>query len=148
MESQTEKRPSLLDKFNAWAESPEGKANLERERAKQEIINANREIRTRKFESYLEKHGFQSILDRLIKEHDDAWDEKCFRRGYETYPNNKFNFLWSYIEDNYVPVENEFIPQDFLTSSYFFKGYWFCLYCGQGCFYRVYDNKLNNLLQV
>jgi hypothetical protein len=148
MKKQTDELHSLADKLRNWFDSPEGKAHLEKEKAKNTIVNANREIRTRKFEAYLEKHGFQVVLDRLISEHGEAWDDKCWKRGYETYPNNKFNFLWNYIEENYEPVQNGLIPQDFLGSSYFFKGYWFCIYCGQGCFFRVYNNELENILQI
>jgi hypothetical protein len=101
-----------------------------------------------KVEKYIEDYGMKSVIDRCIKEHDEAWEDRCWKLGYEPYPNNKFKLLFSYIEKNYEYVNNDLIPQDFLSGSYFVKGYWFTVYCGQGCFYRVYDSELNNILQI
>jgi hypothetical protein len=101
-----------------------------------------------KLEQYLNSHDFKSIIDRLIKEHGEEWEDRCWKKGYEPYPNNKFGLLFDYIEENYSNVDNYSIPQDFLSGSYFIKGYWFTVYCGQGCFYRIYDNDLNIILQV
>ncbi len=101
-----------------------------------------------KVEAYIGKHGMSSVIERMIVEHNEEWGDKCWKRGYETYANNKFNILWKWIENTYEPVTNESIPQDFLSASYFVKGYWFTVYCGQGCFYRVYDNNLKILLQI
>ena len=106
------------------------------------------ESRFPKVEAYVEKHGMKTILDRMILEHGKEWDDKCWAKGYETYPNHKFKMLWKWIENTYEPVQNDLIPQDFLGASYFVSGYWFCIYCGQGCFYRVYDRELNNILQI
>ena len=99
-------------------------------------------------ERYVTEHGMAHVLDRMIREHGEEWSQRCWERGYETYPNNKFNMLWRWIESEYEPVENELIPQDFLSASYFVKGYWFCMYCGQGCFYRIYDSELKEILQI
>jgi hypothetical protein len=101
-----------------------------------------------KVEAYIKKHGMEAVLDRMIREHGKEWDDKCWSRGYEMYPNNKFDLLWKWITENFESTQNDSIPQDFLGSSYFVKGYWFCIYCGQGCFYRVYDSELNIMLQI
>ena len=106
------------------------------------------EARFPRVEKYVNDHGMDSIIDRLIQEHDDKWSDLCWKKGYETYPNNKFRLLWDWIKSSHEPVDNELIPQDFLGASYFVKGYWFCIYCGQGCFYRVYDSNINAILQI
>jgi hypothetical protein len=107
-----------------------------------------REGRFPKVDAYIEKCGMKSVVDRMILEHDENWGDKCGAKGYETYPNHKFRLLWDWIEYTFEPLQNDLIPQDFLGASYFVKGYWFTIYCGQGCFYRVYDNELNNILQI
>ncbi len=106
------------------------------------------EARFPKVEAYVSNCDFQSLMDRLKREHGKEWEDKCWAKGYETYPNNKFKLLWGWIENTYEHVNNELIPQDFLGASYFVKGYWFTIYCGQGCFYRVYDRELNIILQI
>jgi hypothetical protein len=139
------------DKFAKWKEildSPEVQAKMDAwaklEKEKQDIQNA----RFIKLEKYLSEHDFEQIMARLIREHDDDYIDKCYKKGYEPYPNNKFSLLYSYLEENYAPVHNDLIPQDFLSGSYFFKGYWFTIYCGQGCFYRIYNHRLENVLQT
>ena len=106
------------------------------------------EARFPQIESYIQKHGMKSVVNRMIAEHNEEWETKCRKRGYETYPNNKFSILWKWIEGTFEHVENVLIPQDFLNASYFVGGYWFTMYCGQGCFYRIYDNDLNIILQI
>jgi hypothetical protein len=101
-----------------------------------------------KVEAYIQKHGMPSVIERMISEHDDKWSDKCWKNGCETYPNNKFGILWDWVEKTHESVHNPTIPQDFLGASYFVKGYWFAIYCGQGCFYRVYDNDMNIILQI
>lgn len=105
-------------------------------------------LRLPKVEAYVQKHGMEKVVNKLISEHGKEWRDKCWSKSYEAYPNNKFNLLWKWIEENYQPVLNSKIPQDFLGASYFVKGYWFTVYCGQGCFYRVYNSKFETILQI
>jgi len=135
-----------LEKFRAALEAdladPNGYWNT--------LIKKDEAARARfpKVEAYIEKHGMPAVMDRLVREHGEEWEQKCWDRGCETYPNQKFNLLWKYITESYEPVHNDRIPQDFLSASYFVKGYWFTIYCGQGCFYRVYDHDINTILQI
>jgi len=137
-----------FNKMRDWLDSPEGQASLDEWadgiKKKQDVL----EKRLVKVEKYLNENDFDKIMERLIEEHNDEYCDKCYKKGYEPYPNNKLSLLYSYLENNYEHIENHLIPQDFLSVSYFFKGYWFTVYCGQGCFNRVYNNKLENILQT
>jgi hypothetical protein len=136
-----------LDKWKEILDSPEVQARMDAwaklEKEKQDVLEA----RLVKVEKYLNENGIEQLMSRLIKEHGEDYSDKCYKKGYEPYPNNKLKLLYSFVEENYSPVHNDLIPQDFLSSSYFFKGYWFTVYCGQGCFYRIYNHKLENILQ-
>jgi hypothetical protein len=136
-----------LDNWKKLLDSPEVQARMDawakREKETRDIL----ETRFAKVEKYLNENGIEQLMSRLIKEHGDDYSDKCYKKGYEPYPNNKLKLLYSYVEENYAPVHNDLIPQDFLSGSYFFKGYWFTVYCGQGCFYRIYNHKLENILQ-
>jgi hypothetical protein len=112
------------------------------------IKNELTQSRLPKVEAYIQKHGMDSVINLMVREHDKEWCDKCWAKGYETYPNNKFKLLWKWIEETYEPIHNTKIPQDFLGASYFVNGYWFTIYCGQGCFYRVYNSNLENILQI
>lgn len=101
-----------------------------------------------KVEKYIDEHGIKKVIDLMIKEHNEEWVDKCYNKGCEPYPSNKFDLLWSYVSMSNEHVHNPDIPQTFLGASYFYKGYWFCIYHGQGSFYRIYDPELNDILQI
>lgn len=107
-----------------------------------------RKNRVSKVDEYIKKHGIKQIIDRIILEHGKKWEDKCWNKGYSPYPNNKFRLLLDWITETYEPVDNDLLPQDFLSASYFVNGYWFAIYCGQGCFHNVYDNELNLILHI
>ena len=135
-----------VEKFKAALD-----ADLENPNGYWNTLAKKREVEEERFhkvEAYVSKYGMKTVVDRMIKEHDEVWKDKCWKLRYEPYPNNKFEILWKWIENSLEHVENSSIPQDFLGASYFIGGYWFCIYCGQGCFYRVYDNEMNILLQI
>lgn len=44
--------------------------------------------------------------------------------------------------------ENEIEFEDFLTKSYTYKDYTLNVYCGQGCFSRIYYNNNNQIFQT
>ena len=104
--------------------------------------------RCKKLEGYLQGKDFNKIMERLKNEHNETYQDKCYKKGCEPYPNNKYNLLMSYLQREFVSIENDKIPSDFLNSCYFFKGYYFTTYCGQGCFSRVYDFNLNEYFQI
>lgn len=99
-------------------------------------------------ENYINLHGMKSVIDRMVLEHGEDWGDKCWAKGYEAHPNNKLSLLLKWVEFGHEPIHNELLPQDFLSASYFVKGYWFCVYCGQGCFREIYDSELNLILHV
>jgi hypothetical protein len=137
-------------KMKKWAESPEGIAirNEFIEKMAKELKIADG--RYRKFEKYLETHDFETLMYRLILEHDDGYLEKCGHKGYEPYPNNKLAFVIDYLVHNYEPIEvAEIEPKHFPSTIYFFKGYYFQTICGQGCFHRIYNKEdMRMVLQV
>ena len=134
----------LSKKMDDYLNSAEGEEYFRMLTVKAEI----KEIRLKKVEKYLEGKDFEQILERLIKEHNDDYRDKCYKKGYEPYPNHKFELLFDYISEEFSHVDNDLITQDFLAQCYFFKGYYFTVYCGQGCFYRVYDSKFKHILQI
>ena len=137
-----------INKLREYLESEEGLRKTEEWIRKREKKDQILQKRLLKVEKYLKKNSIESIIDRLIKEHNDSYRDQCYRKGYEPYPNHKFELLFDYIQQNYSEIDNPLIRQDFLSGSWFFKGYFFTIYCGQGCFYRIYDHKMNIILQI
>jgi hypothetical protein len=140
----------IAKEMKEWAESPEGIAirNEFVEKMAKKLRIA--EGRYEKFEKYLETHDFEVLMQRLIQEHGEEWQDKCYKKYYEPYPNNKLRFVIDYLVHNYEPIEVlEIEPEHFPSTIYFLKGYYFQTICGQGCFHRIYNKEgMQMVLQV
>lgn len=138
-----------LEKAKEYAESPEG---IERERLYFENLKIELEIeagRFKKFENYIEAHSFDELLRRVIDEHDEAYREKCFKKGCEDYPTNKMQFIYDYVSKNVEHIEVAGITDGYFhTEARFFKGYYFTVVHGQGCCYRIYDSNKKDICSV
>lgn len=138
-----------LKKASEYAESPEGQ---ERERAYFEKLNIELEIeagRFKKFEWYLETHSFDELLKRVMDEHDEAYWNKCFSKGCEPYPTNKMQFIYDYVRKNIEHIKVAGITDGmFHTECRFFKGYYFSITHGQGCFYRIFDSNKKDICTI
>jgi hypothetical protein len=145
----TEVHDKSLKALRDFLDSPEGKASMREFAEKMANEQKIAEGRYKKFEKYLETHDFDKLMYRLILENGDKWQDKCYKRGYEPYPNNKLRFVIDYLVHNYEPIEvSEIEPKHFPSTIYFFKGYYFQTICGQGCFHRIYKKDMQMVLQV
>lgn len=106
--------------------------------------------RTQKLKHYLNDKNFDDFIDRIIREHDDDYCDRCYKKGYEPYPNNKFNLLLKLVE-----IEGEEITDiDFKNDCNFpnliikYKNYYFRWIWGQGCINLIYDENHENILSI
>lgn len=139
---------SPIQKALEFMESPEGQIHMKEMARKWKEKEERKQIRVKRVEEYLKTCDFDKLIQRLASEHDEAYKDKCYAKGYEPYPNHKLSLLFDFLEENYTYIQNDLIPQDFLGSCWFYKGYWFTIYCGQGCFYRIYDSNINHVMQT
>lgn len=95
------------------------------------------EKRYRRFEKWLETNSF----NRLINEHNDDYIDKCYKNGYMPQPNNKLEFIFSYVFDNLENIKDTIEDYYYSTDMRFFKGYHFVNIHGQGVVSNVYHNK-------
>ena len=95
------------------------------------------------FEKYVETIDFDKLIYRLVMEHGEEYCEKCNHNGFEPYPNNKLNFLFSYLENNKKPLKE--IPSklncDFPNEVWEYKGYYFQIIWGQGAIFLIFNKK-------
>lgn len=130
--------------------SPEFKENLEIA-AKEFASKLDTEYkRAQKLKHYLDERDFDEFIGRIIREHNDNYCDKCYKKGYEPYPNNKFNLLLKLVE-----IEGEEITEiDFKNDCVFpnliikYKNYYFQWIWGQGCIIRIYDENHERILQI
>lgn len=127
-----------LEILKKWMNSPEGEAAMAKEREENRIKSEIRDGRYRKFEKYIETNSFDDLMLRLKEEHSDDYVGKCYKKGYQPYPNHKLGFILGYVSDNFEPVYISQLDCEFSNTCYIFKGYVFQTICGQGCFDIIY----------
>ena len=94
-------------------------------------------------EKWLETNDFEPLFQRLLARNGDERTDWCHKKGCEKYPTPMMQFVFDYISDRYEIVNNELLSNDFSSGTWFFKGYWFQLLCGQGNFWKIFDGELN-----
>ena len=134
----------MKKEMKEWEISKKGKAYFRKMHEEQEIL----EKRYKRFEKWLEINDFDELVHRLILEHGDEWYEKCSDNGYEVHPNNKLNFIISYVFNNSVPKLIQELENMFNTDIRFFKGYYFRIMHGQGSVFDLYDKDFKHLLSA
>ena len=128
-----------------WADSEAGDAYFRKLNEMDEL----EATRHRRFEKWLEDNDFDKLIFRLILEHNDEYIDKCYRNGFQPYPNNKLNFLLGYITDNYAPVNVSELDCVFPHGVWQFRGYYFQMIHGQGTITRIYNkDDMKMLLQI
>lgn len=125
--------------------SGESDKYFEKIRIKQEA----KDKRFLKFQQYLLTHSFDELLQRLIDENGDAHREKCYKKGYQPYPTNLMQFVYDYVKEYGEEQEIGSIDDNpFESEAYHFKGYYFQLFCGQGCVIRVFNSQKEEILTI
>ena len=138
-----------IEKFKAYLESPEGKADLDKELKDIAAKAKLDEGRFRRFEDWLKNNDFDKLLYRLILEHGEEWREKCWYDGFEVSPNNKLSFVIQYITENHAPVKVNELDCVFANSIWQFKGYYFQMIWGQGVITKIFNkDDLRELLTI
>jgi hypothetical protein len=135
----------MSKKFDEILESPETEAYFNRLKVRDDIQQG----RFMKFENYLQNHSFDELLKRVMDEHDETYREKCFKEGCEDYPTNKMQFIYDYVHKNIEHIEVAGITDGYFnTECRFFKGYYFTITHGQGCFYRIFDSNKKDICTI
>lgn len=135
-----------IEKLRAWLDTDEGKADLKKYF---EECNGEDELtqnRYRRFEAWLEDNDFDKLMYRLILEHNDEYQEKCYHNGCMPYPNNKLGFVLNYIGHNFEPINVSELDCDFANEIYQFRGYYIQHIHGQGVITKIYNKDDNREL--
>lgn len=95
-----------------------------------------------KFEKWLETNEFEPLFQKLLLRNGKERDDWCWKHNVQKYGTPMMLFLTGFIQDRRSQIINDMINSDFESGLWFFKGYYFQLNCGQGCFWRIYDRNL------
>lgn len=107
------------------------------------------ENRFKIFESYLITHNFDTLLYRLILEHNDTYRDNCNIKGIEAHINNKLNLLFEYVMDKFNIIVVSELNVEFPNNIWEFNDFYFQIIWGQGVFYRIYNkNDMRLIFQI
>ena len=96
-----------------------------------------------KIDKWLETNDFEPMFRKLLLRNGENRSEWCYKNGYQKYGTPLMELLCTYISNRCTPATNEKLDNAFQSGLWEFKGYWFELNCGQGCYWRIYDQDLN-----
>jgi len=118
--------------------------------AKEMAIESNIEYkRAQKLKHYLDERDFDEFIGRIIREHNDIYRDKCYKKGYEPYPNNKFNLLLKLVEIEGEEITDiDFDDTNFPSEVIKYKNYYFQWIWGQGCINLIYDENHENIFSI
>lgn len=95
-----------------------------------------------KFDKWLETNDFETTFRKLLSKNGENRAEWCYKRREQKYGTPLMQFLCNYVSNRCKQSEYP-ITSVFQSGIWEFKGYYFELNCGQGCFWRIYDKDLN-----
>ena len=136
----------LLDKLEKSFESQENLKGLSEYFKRIVEQEAIKEKRFQKFDEWILNNDFDTLLYRLILEHDEDYREKCYHNGYEPFMNNKLSFVFEHAMKRGKRVRPKELACDFPSIVSEFKGFYFETVFGQGSVNSIYNK--NDLKQI
>jgi hypothetical protein len=134
---------AMLEQLRAFMESPEGEIAMKKfgEKMKREAEQktANR-LRIEKM--FTDQESFDNLMHKICDMHDDAYDDACYKKGYQPHPNNVLYAMMNVFEEHGSDIP----PIDGLTESFpseliEYRGWQIAYTFGQGTCISVYKNK-------
>jgi len=105
--------------------------------------------RAQKLRHYLNEKNFNNFIGRIIREHDTVYCDKCYQKGVEPYPNNKFDLLLKLVEIEGEEIEKiDFRDTNFPNQIIKYNNYYFQWIWGQGVIIRIYDERHELIFQI
>lgn len=101
------------------------------------------EKRFDKFEKWLETNEFKPVFQKLLKRNGEERAKWCYEQGCEKYGTPLMRFVCDYVSQRTELRHIVEISNIFEVGLWHLGGYWFQLNCGQGCFWRIYDDQFN-----
>jgi len=132
----------MLERLKSFLDSPEGIAAVERMTEKMRVEDARKQKAFEYIESLSNKE-LKSKLMREIAKHDDAYENKCYARGYMPHPSNLMYFVFDAAQIGGKPYKKilDDFDEAFGGGTIKYRGYYFNWIFGQGTVLRIFNNK-------
>jgi hypothetical protein len=133
----------MLEELKAFMESPEGKKAMEEfanEMQRKDEREENNRMRMRKM--FSDKESFDSLMEKICAKHNDAYEDRCYAKGYMPHPMNILYAIHEVADEegiDHPPLDDftDSFPSDIVS----YMGWQFAITYGQGSVTSVYKNK-------
>ena len=134
---------NMLEKLREFLDSPEGQASMEKfaqDMAFKDSLQEAQRIRMRKM--FHDQESFNTLMEKICAKHDDAYEDRCYAKGYMPYPMHILQTIHNIADHEGVDHE----PLDSFTESFpsdivSYMGWQFAYTHGQGTVTSVYKDK-------
>jgi len=130
--------------IGAWLDSPEGKASMEKfvkELNFKEGLKKKHVIKVKTL--FKNQEEFDSLMEKMVDKHDDVWEEKCYKKGYQPYPQHLLYAIHELaISEGKELVEGiDRLTENWPSVIHEYMGWQFAITHGQGSVLSCYKNK-------
>lgn len=135
-----------IESIDKWFDSPEGKASIEKFKAKMD----HQERRIQRAHQLIQEGGetfIHMLIQNQIAIYTDEYEDKCYKRGYMPYPTNITSLLFDVAEQYgkpFVQILDEF-DEHFGASTVTYMGYQWNWIHGQGTVLRIFKDGVELL---
>lgn len=140
---------SLSERLRDFTDSPEGDAWIKSRIREQEIHNRRVKALEARLSS-LSDEEFAEFIDKLIKKHDDAYEDRMYSKGIQPHPNRLMSLLFSVAFDKVdrtVEPIDEF-AESFPSHTVEYRGFYFGTILGQGTVSRIHSPQKLLIFQL
>lgn len=133
----------ILQKLRDFLDSEEGKKSREKFIKKivfEQQLKKNNVERIKKM--FNDQKSFNLLVNKIIAKHDDAWSDKCYKKGVMPYPWELMYALFNLAEfEGKISDPIDELTKNFPSFIYTYKGWQFAVTHGQGSVCSVYYRK-------
>lgn len=132
------------DSIDAWFESEEGKASIERFANKLKLEKKRKKFYVKKLKKYFDRlsdEGVNAWIENFVK-WEKEYQERYYKKCIETH-SNILSTLWEFFK---IHGNDTDLEEDFQTSCYQYRGFEMSIFHGQGSFLKLYKIEKKRLL--
>jgi len=139
-------------KVSEYLKSPQFEKDIEEYAQKMKVKDDIMTGRIEKVDQYLSAINFDILMERLKKEHNNEYEDRCYKNGYMPHPNNKLYLLLEYFNEK-VPVIEDFVEGVTIDDMpgqtvYLYKGYYFINVSFHTGFTRILTEDKKDFFQI
>ena len=132
----------MTDDLIKFMESDEGRKSMTEYVKKlifKDDLKAANVVRIKKM--FTDQKSFNLLVNKIIGKHNDAWIDRCHKKGVESYPWELMYTLFKLAEEGKIIKPIDGFTDNFPSQIYSYKSWQFAITHGQGAVCSIYYKK-------